>query len=70
MLSTPGLAYKAYLKKTKTELLTEKRRGIRGGICHTFYQYATANNNEKLHKKLSSKQRILISSILGHKQSI
>ena len=27
-------------------------KGIRGGICQTIYQYATANNKEKPDKKL------------------
>ena len=51
-LSTPGLAWQAYLKKTdeKLELLTDAdkllmvEKGIRGGICHAIYRYAKANN--------------------------
>ena len=51
-LSAPGLAWQACLKKTgvKLELITdvdmllmiEKR--IRGGICHSVYRHAKANN--------------------------
>ena len=51
-LSAPGLASQACLKKTevKLELLTDvdmllmAEKGIRGGICHTIYRYAKANN--------------------------
>ena len=51
-LSAPGLAWQACLKKPeiKLELLTDVdmllmvERGIRGGICHTIYRYANANN--------------------------
>ena len=51
-LSLPGLAWKAYLKKTnvKLELLTDYdmllmvEEGIRGGICHLIHRYAKANN--------------------------
>ena len=51
-LSAPGLAWQAALKKTKVKLdlstdidmflMVEK--GIRGGICHSTYRYAKANN--------------------------
>ena len=51
-LSFSGLAWLACLKKTKVklELLTDTdmlmmfEKGIRGGICHAVYRYATANN--------------------------
>ena len=51
-LSAPGLAWQAALKKTKVklDLLTDidmllmVEKGIRGGICHSIYQYAKASN--------------------------
>ena len=51
-LSTLGLAWQAIFKKTevKLDLLTDidmllmVEKGIRGGICHSIYQYAKANN--------------------------
>ena len=51
-LSLTGLAWQACLKKTniELELLTDYdmllmvEEGIRGGICHSIHQYATANN--------------------------
>ena len=52
VLFAPGLEWQACLKKTevKLELLTDVdmllmvEKGIRGGICHTIYRYAKANN--------------------------
>ena len=52
ILSAPGLAWKAAIKKTKVklDLLTDidilliVEKGISGGICHSIYQYAKANN--------------------------
>ena len=46
-LSAPGLAWQVALKKTKVklDLLTDIdmllmiAKGIRGGICHSFYRY-------------------------------
>ena len=51
-LSAPGLAWQACLKKTgkKLELISDIdmllmiKKGIRGGICHSVYRYAKANN--------------------------
>ena len=51
-LSAPGLAWQACLKKTgvKLELKTDVdmllmiEKGIRGGICHSVYRLAKANN--------------------------
>ena len=51
-LSSPGLAWKAVLKKTKIkfDLLTDINmwlmieKVIRGGICHAIYRYRKANN--------------------------
>ena len=51
-LSAPGLPWQAALKRTgvKLELLANidmllmVEKGIRGGICHTIYQYAKAYN--------------------------
>ena len=50
-LSAPGLTQKAALKKTKEklDLLTDidmflmVEKSIRGGICHSIYQYAKPN---------------------------
>ena len=50
-LSPPGLAWQAALKKTKAKLdlltyidmLLMVEKGIKGGICHSIYQYAKAN---------------------------
>ena len=51
-LSVPGLAWKVDLKKTKVKLnlltdidmLLVMEKGIRGGICHSIYWYAKAND--------------------------
>ena len=51
-LTAPGLAWQASLKKTKVKLdllfdivmLLMAEKGITGGICHSMYQYAKANN--------------------------
>ena len=51
-LSTPGLAWKACLRKTRVELelitnigmLVMVEKGSTGGICHAVYRYAKANN--------------------------
>ena len=50
--SAPGFAWQAALKKTKVKLdfLTDMdmllmvKIGIRGGLCHSIYEYAKANN--------------------------
>ena len=51
-LSGPALVWQAVLKKTKVKLnlltnidmLLMVEKGIRGGICHSIYQYVKANN--------------------------
>ena len=51
-LSGPALPWQAALKKTKVKLhlltdidrLSMVEKGIRGGICHSLYRYAKANN--------------------------
>ena len=51
-LSALRLAWQASLEKTKVELdlltdidmLLMVEKGIRGGICHSIYRYAKANN--------------------------
>ena len=55
IISTPRLAWQAALKKTKVklDLLTDiymllmVENGIRGGICHSIYRCAKANNKYK-----------------------
>ena len=50
--SAPGLAWQAASKKTKVksdyltdyDMLLMVEKGIRGGICHSVYWYAKANN--------------------------
>ena len=52
LLSVPGLAWQAALKKTKAKLnlLTDitnflvVEKGIRGGKLHSIYRYAKVNN--------------------------
>ena len=47
-----GLTWQACLKKigkelellTDTDMLLMVEKGIRGGICHAIYRYATGNN--------------------------
>ena len=66
-LSAPGLAWQAYLKKTKVklELLTDidvllmVAKGIRGGICQAIHRYAKANN-----KYMKNFNKDIISSYL------
>ena len=51
-LTASGLAWQAALKKVKVkldlltdfDLLSMMKKGIRGGICHTIYRYAKADN--------------------------
>ena len=50
--SAPGVAWNAALKKTKVKLdsfnwyryVINAGKGIRGGICHSIFRYAKANN--------------------------
>ena len=52
VLSLPGLAWQACLKKTNIELelladydmLLMVKEGIRRGICHSIHRYAKTNN--------------------------
>ena len=52
VISVPGSAWQATFKKTKGKLdllididmLLMVKKGIRGGICHSTYWYAKANN--------------------------
>ena len=70
--SAPGLAWEAALEKTKVklDLLTDidmllmVKKSVRGGMCHSNYRYANANNK---YIKNYDKKRIVISSILGCK---
>ena len=56
-LSSPGLAWQAASKKTKVKLdplsdinmLWMVEKGIRGGICHSFYRYVKTNNKYICH---------------------
>ena len=51
-LSAPGIAWEAALKKAKikldlltnTDMLLMVEKGIKGGLCHSIYRCATANN--------------------------
>ena len=65
LVSLPGLAWQAYLKKTNVELelltdydmLLMVEEGIKGGICHAIQRYAKANNkyvNDYVRKKKPS----------------
>ena len=72
-LSAPGLAWEAASKKTKAKLdlltninmLLIVERGITGGMSHSIYQYAKANN--KYTKDCGKDKRIVKFSILGYK---
>ena len=52
-LSAPGLAWQAYLKKSKVklELVTDNdmllkiEKGMRGGMCHAIHRYPKAKIN-------------------------
>ena len=54
-LSAPGLAWQPALKKTKvkldlltdTNILLMVEKDIKGGICHSIYRYAKADNNTR-----------------------
>ena len=62
-LSATGLTWQAALKKTevKLDLLTDidillmVEKGVRGGICHSIYQYAKANNRYLKHYNKNKK---------------
>ena len=64
ILSAPALAWQAALKMTKvkldllavTDMLLLVEKGIRGGICHSIFRYAKANNKHMTdsHKKKES----------------
>ena len=71
LLSVPGLAWQACLKKTevKLELLTDidmllmVEKGTRGGICYAIHRYAKANNKyvkEKYDKNKESSYLIYL----------
>ena len=77
-LSALGLAWQAAtLKKTKVkldlladiEMLLIVEKGIRGGICHSVYQYAKANNkymkDHDKNKELSCLQYWDINNLYG-----
>ena len=74
--SAPGLAWKAYLKKTgvKLELLADIdilvmiEKGIRGGVCQSTNRYAKANN--KNIKSYYKKNWVIVSNIFRCKQFI
>ena len=64
-LTAPGLAWQAGLKKTKVKLvlltdidmLLMVEKGTSGGICHSIYRYAKANN--KYMKDYEKKNRLI-----------
>ena len=67
--SAPWLVWKAALKTTKVKLmdfdmLLMAEKVINGGICHSVYRYALANNK---YMKDYDKKRTAISSILVRK---
>ena len=76
-LLASGLAWQAALKKTKVELhlltdfdmLPMAEKGIKGGICHSTYQYAKANNkymkNYDKKKELSNIQYLDVNNLYG-----
>ena len=76
-LSVPGLAWQAALRETKVKLdfLTDidmflmVEKGIRGGMCHSIYRYATANNkymkNYDKNKELSYPQYWHVNRLYG-----
>ena len=71
--SAPGLAWQVALKKAKVKfnLLTDidmllmVEEGIRGGICHSIYQYAKCNN--KCMKDYDKNKESSYFSVLGCK---
>ena len=76
-LSLPRLAWQACLKKTNIELelstnydmLLMVEEGIRGGICHSIYRYAKANNkymkNYNINEKSSYIQYLDANNLYG-----
>ena len=74
-MSAPGLAWQAYLKKTRVKLellididmLLMVEKGIRGGICYTIHRYTKANNkymkNYDINTKLKTEAKMILKKI-------
>ena len=68
MLSAPGFAWQAYLKKIKVELellkdvdtLLMVEKGIRGGIYHVLQRYGKTNNKYMQDYELNTESSYLI----------
>ena len=67
--SVPGLAWQATLRRSEVKLdlstcidmLLMVEKGIRGGLCHTVYCYAKANN---IDMKIYDKSKDLYSTYI------